>query len=326
MLEKNENPYPAQINWKKCLSNVDLNRYPDSGYSELKAKLAESLGVESAQLSLGNGSDEVLQTAIFALVSPDESVVSFAPTFSEYRRICDLRGSNYNEIELDSPFSPDMNRLNDFAKDYAPKLIILCNPNNPTGQIISKAEIINLLESTEAYVIVDEAYIDFGGESVLPYIHQYKKLVVLRTFSKGYGLAALRFGFAIADETTIELIESKRAPYNVNQFTVAAVLDLLDNLNPALLNIKKITRDRECVQNELTKLRIPYIKSSANFILFSPKDISRLKKNLSRASFSLRFFDDDTLGSFVRFSIGTKQQNDELLEMLKKSTEGRFND
>jgi histidinol-phosphate aminotransferase len=292
----------------------------------LKAKSAETFGVESSQLSLGNGSDEVLQTAIFALVSSNDSVVSFSPTFSEYKRICDLRGSKYDEIELDSPFTPDMDRLNEFVRASAPKLIILCNPNNPTGQVISKANIVDLLESTDAYVIVDEAYIDFGGESLLPYINQYKHLVVLRTFSKGYGLAALRFGFAIADPTTIELIESKRAPYNINQFTVAAVLDVLDNLAPVLRNIKIITSDREFVQNELTKLRIPYIQSSGNFILFSPFDISRLKKHLSEATFTLRFFDDNILGSFVRFSIGTKQQNDELLGMLKESSEGRFND
>lgn len=326
MLEKNENPYPAQIDWKKCLSHVDLNRYPDSDYSELKAKLAKTIGVESSQLSLGNGSDEVLQTAIFALVAPDDSVVSFAPTFSEYKRICDLRGSKYYEIELDSPFTPDMSRLLDYVRDYSPKLIILCNPNNPTGQIIRKAEIVNLLESTEAFVIVDEAYIDFGGESVLPYIRQYKNLVVLRTFSKGYGLAALRFGFAIADQSTTKLLESIRAPYNVNQFTVAAVLDVLDNNLPVLQNMKKITMDKEELQKQLGKLKIPYIQSSTNFILFIPPDISRLKQNLSTSTLSLRFFDDDTLKLYVRFSIGTQQQNDELLAILKENSEGRLHD
>lgn len=326
MLEKNENPYPARIDWNKCLSRVDLNRYPDSNYVELKTKLAETFGFESYEFSLGNGSDEVLQTAIFALVSTDEEVVSFAPTFSEYKRICELRGSKYVEIELEPPFIPDMNQIIHYALENAPKLIILCNPNNPTGQTIKKAEILNLLASTDAYVIVDEAYIDFGGESVISYINQYKNLVVLRTFSKGYGLAALRFGFAIAHQTTIERIESKRAPYNVNQFTVAAVLDVLENLAPVQQNIDKITVERDRVQRQLAILRIPYIKSSGNFILFSPHDIPRLKKNLATTAFTLRFFDSDTLESFVRFSLGTKQQNDELLKVLKESTGGRHND
>jgi len=326
VLEKNENPYPAQIDWNKCLSNIDLNRYPDSDYSELKKKLAKTIGVESSQLSLGNGSDEVLQTTIFALALADDEIVSFAPTFSEYKRICELRGSKYVETKLEPPFTPDIKQIIQYAKKNNPKLIILCNPNNPTGQIIEKAEILNLLESTRAYVIVDEAYIDFGGESVLPYIRKYNNLIVLRTFSKGYGLAALRFGFAISSKSNIERIESKRAPYNVNQFTVSAVLNLLDNLTPVLENIEKIKIERDQFQNELTKLKIPYIQSSGNFILFRPRNISKLKKNLSEESFSMRFFDDKSLRSFVRFSLGTERQNKEVLKMILACEEGSQND
>lgn len=326
MLEKNENPYPAQIDWNKCLSTIDLNRYPNSDYSEVKRKLAKIIDVESSQLSLGNGSDEVLQTTIFALTSADDEIVSFAPTFGEYKRICDLRGSKYVEIKLEAPFNPDMKRMIQYSNDYNPKLIILCNPNNPTGQIIKKAEILTLLSSTKAYVIVDEAYIDFGGESVLPYICKYKNLIVLRTFSKGYGLAALRFGFAISDQLTIKQIESKRAPYNVNQFTVTAVMNLLDNLAPVIKNIEKIKTERDKVQNKLKKMQIPFIKSSGNFILFTPCNISELKTKMSGTSISMRFFDENPLRPFARFSIGTEQQNDVVLNMIKVNEERRHND
>ncbi len=326
MLEKNENPYPAQIEWAKCLTNIHLNRYPDSDYSELKNKLAKTIDVDSCNLSLGNGSDEVLQSTIFALTSASDEIVSFSPTFSEYKRICELRDSKYVEIKLEPPYTPDMKLMVQHALKYNPKLIILCNPNNPTGQIIKKAEIIYLLENTSAYVIVDEAYIDFGGESVLPYIQKYNNLIVLRTFSKGYGLAALRFGFAISSRSNIERIESKRAPYNVNQFTVAAVLNLLDNLESIQLNIEKIVMERERVQSVLNRMNIPYIESSGNFILFKSRNLSNLKESLSEASFSMRFFDDNSLKSYVRFSFGTEQQNNEVLKMILACEEGRQHD
>ena len=221
MLHANENPFNPFRDLKQeimqALFECNGNRYPSIDAAPLRAALAESTGFNQEEILCGNGSDEILQMIVQAFIDPEDTIVSFAPTFSMYQFFAEVQGANFITVDADpNSLQVSLKDLADKANKTQAKLIILCNPNNPTGQGFSKEEIMTLIKATDALVLVDEAYMEFYGESVLDEVKECPRMIVTRTFSKAYGLAGIRVGYAVADPSLIAALDLVRAPYNLN--------------------------------------------------------------------------------------------------------------
>jgi histidinol-phosphate aminotransferase len=327
-LSSNENAYGPSPRALSCLNNTKefLQRYPDDTYEALKEKLSKNLSVSPSKLVLGNGSSEIIQFIVNAFLTPDDQVLMSKHAFSLYRVLSEKAQAEV-KLLLDKDWK---NNLEDFVQAIGEKtkLIFIANPNNPTGTMLSSKELKSFLMKVPEHitVVIDEAYAEFithpDYQSMVPQLAQYKNLIVLRTFSKAYGLAGLRLGYAIANEAIIEKLNLHRNPFNVN--TVAAevaAVALEDQLHI------QATVEKNCI--ELMKFKqflslhnLSYIDSLTNFIcirLFEKTELvyqQLLKKGILTRT--LREYD---MADFLRISIGTKEEMDEckkaLLTILK---------
>ena len=322
-LDANENPHPfPPVVMREIYARLvgdDFTRYPDPLGSKLKAKLADSLQCRPDNIVLGNGSDELIQLLLQTFGGPGKRVIIPAPTFSMYRIHGEITGTIPVEVPRDENFGLDMELLLTEMKHPATRVTFIATPNNPTGNCIPVSQIRQLLSQVASLVVVDEAYIDFGGESCLPLLLEYNNLVLLRTFSK-VGLAGLRVGYlAACREVTVELAKVKQ-PYNVNTVSQTAALAVLDHWALFAEQISEIAAERERLADSLGK--IPGVKvfpSQANFILFKvPVSTTELHRKLQEQGILLRKDPGSTHGlkTCLRVSVGTRQENDIFLEKL----------
>ena len=216
-LDANENPY-----------NAPYNRYPDPLQLEVKEMLAPVKGVKPGQIFLGNGSDEAIDLAFRIFCEPKtDNVVAIAPTYGMYKVCADINDVAYRPVLLDDGFRLDADKLLAVADEHT-KLVFLCSPNNPSGNDLEREEIVKVLERFPGMVVIDEAYADFSGQK--PFreeLEAYPNLIVLNTFSKAWGSAAIRLGMAFASEEVISLFNKVKYPYNVNQLTQRQAVEIL---------------------------------------------------------------------------------------------------
>ena len=320
-LNTNESPFePSQAVLKAVAKEaVRLQLYSDPDLTELINTLAEAYGVDSKNVIATNGSDEVLNFAFMAYT--DKSAPAAFPniTYGFYSVFAKLHNSPYTEIPLKEDFTIDY-------RDYLNinKTIFIANPNAPTGLTLSLDEIREILKSNpDNIVVIDEAYIDFGGESAVPLIKEFDNLLVTGTFSKSRSLAGARLGFGFASEKIIEDLNTIRFstnPYNVNRMTLAAGVASLkdDGYNKA--NCRKIIATRQRVKSELEALGFYVLDSKANF-LFAQKEGVKGKDlylSLKEKGILVRHFDKEIIGDFLRITIGTDDEMDIFLQKLKE--------
>ncbi|MGD9568129.1 MAG: histidinol-phosphate transaminase [Sedimentibacter sp.] len=299
------------------IDNFKPNLYPDSDSKALREKMAEYYKCSPENIMVGNGSSEIINTVINAYCEKDDKVMSFVPSFSMYQTYCDLCGANYIGIETESDFSQNIDKLINAAKEQNPKIVILCNPNNPTGYVTSREDIVKLLDNVEnSLIILDEAYADFSEVSVIDLINTYENLIVMRTLSKAFGLAGLRVGALIANAETVKYIWKVKVPYNINilsQYAAEQALLNIDRVNEYINTVKKL-RNELC--KKLEGLNFQVYKSGSNFI-FIKAPVDNLFEKLMECGVLIRKFNYKGV-VYNRITVGTKEENEILIDEIKK--------
>jgi histidinol-phosphate aminotransferase len=318
-LASNENPLgPSKAAVKAMAKALNtLNIYPESGAFELRKALAKRLRVKPETLFFGNGSNELLQIIAEAFVSPGDEVMFSAVSFVVYSIAANIAGGTIIQIPQDN-FS---HNIDGFISRLSPKtkLIFICNPNNPTGTIISKAEFEKLMQAVPKNVIVvlDEAYFEYVDAKDFPdgikYLSKYPNLIVLRTFSKIYGLAGVRAGYGIADADIVSIIERIRPPFNINSLAQAGALAALGDKAHLSATLKTNKEGRAYLYAELKKLGIKFVPTQANFIFVMFDKNARIYfEELQKKGVIIRTVFDN----FGRITIGTMKENKRLIKAL----------
>jgi histidinol-phosphate aminotransferase len=310
-LDANENPYQSPY-----------NRYPDPLQRRVKEELATVKEVRPEQIFLGNGSDEAIDLIIRAFCEPNQdSILITEPTYGMYSVCAEVNAVNVQQVLLTPDFDLD---LEAFPKtfDATTKVIFLCSPNNPTGNLLSRDKILEVLKRFYGLVVIDEAYIDFAkGKSFLQELDKYPNLVVLQTFSKAWGLAGLRLGMAFASEAVINVLNKIKYPYNVNIRTQELALDALENRHVMEDWVKQIVQQRAKVIKALEKLHITkkVFPTDSNFVLVRVQDASATYKYLLDQKIIVRDRSRVVLCyNCLRITIGTPEENERLLNALEE--------
>ena len=306
-LDANENP----------IKN-GYNRYPDPRQTELKGLISCIKGMPVKNIFVGNGSDEAIDLCFRVFCRPGvDNAVSIMPTYGMYKVAADINDVSMREVALGENFSLPVQGLLD-ACDANTKLMFVCSPNNPTGNAFPISEILALAEKFDGMLVVDEAYIDFSSEeSMLPYIKEYPNLIVLQTFSKAYGLAALRLGLAFADEVTMSLFANVKYPYNISLAAMEKAMSLLKR--DVAAEVENVMTERSRMEKALAELpRVHKVwPSDANFLLVEVDDARGLYSELLDKQVIVR--DRSKVpgcAGCLRITIGTKEENDKVLAVI----------
>jgi histidinol-phosphate aminotransferase len=326
-LNQNESPYdfPPELK-RQVLERVAVQpwqRYPEFAPPELLARLAEHYGWAADGVLVGNGSNELIQSTLSVTLGSGDRVVAPSPTFSLYRLLTAVLGGRYVPVPLGEGYVFDVESLIDAAQRESARVIVLNSPNNPTGSALPEGAVERILSQTEALVVCDEAYQDFGGPSAIPLLAHWSRLVVLRTFSKALGLAGLRFGLALAHPAVTREIAKAKLPYNVNLMTLAAARTALDHA-PILT-----ARAREVIQIRdrfVARLRdVPHLTvypTAANFVLLRSRSLPAKElfgRLLDDYGILVRDVSDSAqLPECLRVSIGTAEDMDAVIDALKQ--------
>ncbi|WP_276370637.1 histidinol-phosphate transaminase [Chryseolinea sp. H1M3-3] len=309
-LDANENPYPT-----------GYNRYPDPLQWRIKEKLSLLKHVQPEQIFLGNGSDEGIDLVIRAFCEPyKDSIIITDPTYGMYAVCAALNAAPLIKVPLTSNFDLDVESLLDAVTNET-KVIFLCSPNNPTGNLLSREKILRVLDQFPGIVVIDEAYIDFtSSASFTELINSYPNLIVLQTFSKAWGLAGLRLGMAFGAKEIIGVLNKIKYPYNVNIQTQEIVLKALDNVNVKENAVREIIEQRKQLAQELLTLSITeeVYPSDSNFLLVRVKDAPATYQYLMERKIIVRDRSKVTLcKNCIRITVGTPQENRNLITALK---------
>lgn len=323
-LNTNESPYPpSKMVQEGVYAEANkLQLYSDPECKMLHEELASHFHVSPREVLATNGSDEILNFAFMAFCDKDNPIVFPDITYGFYPVFAEINGVPYEKIPLKDDFSIDINDYIGINKN-----IVIANPNAPTGMYIQLCDIEKIVRSNpDNVVIIDEAYIDFGGESAIPLTKKYKNLIVTRTFSKSYSLAGARLGFGVANEELINdmnTIKYSTNPYNVNRMTQAAGRYAIVDNDYYMENCKKIMEVREYTAKALTDLGFTVLPSKANFIFAKCDKIDgeALYLELKKRGILIRHFTSERIKDYNRITIGTKQQMDALIKEIKEILE-----
>jgi histidinol-phosphate aminotransferase len=324
-LASNENPLgPSPLAMQAIAGKIDkLHRYPDASAYYLKQRLSRHLGLVPEQLICGNGSDEILELLIRAFLLPGEEVISASPSFLMYSLLTQGAGGIFRAVPL-KDFRVDLPAVLK-ATNSSTKLIIINNPNNPTGTVIYRQEWEDFLAALAPHVlvIVDEAYIEFVDHPDVPdcvkYIEENLSLIGLRTFSKAYGLAGLRIGYGFGPSTLIGYLDRLRSPFNVNSLAQAAALAALDD-HEFLAQTRHLVKEGLaffCL--ELDRLGIPYIPTQANFLLIHvARDSRKIYEQMLRQGVIIRAMSSYQLPEYIRVNAGLPSENQRFMQTFER--------
>ncbi|WP_407313043.1 histidinol-phosphate transaminase [Desulfosporosinus sp. SB140] len=319
-LDANENPFPwpAGMQEKLFAESPAFNRYPDGLAQELKQAIAGYVNLSPEGILVGNGSDELIQLILLTFGGVGKSMVIHPPTFSMYQISARLTDTAVVEVPLIDGLYLDLERMLQAAKSPDVHVLIVCNPNNPTGSLFRREDILQLVRESGKIVVVDEAYAEFSGETLIPELEKYPNLVVLRTFSKAFGMAGLRLGYLLGQPGTIDLINRVRPPFNVNSLSQKAGILALGYLNDYQKQIQSIKKETQKLFEGLSKVsEIMVYPTKANFILFKPKDSDRWAKELLKRGFLIRNMGElPLLGKCLRISAGLPEENERFLKII----------
>ncbi|MFC7685121.1 histidinol-phosphate transaminase [Ureibacillus sp. GCM10028918] len=324
-LASNENPYGFSPKVEAFLASDHSNHaiYPDGYAQELRTAVANHLNVKETNVIFGNGSDDLIAIITRALLYPGVNTVMATPSFSQYRHNAEIEGAEVREIPLQNG-KHDLVAMLD-AIDENTSVVWVCNPNNPTGTIVNDDDLQNFLKKvpTEALVVLDEAYFEYvnssGHKDSLSYINEYPNVIILRTFSKAYGLASFRVGYGIAQEETIAKLDAVRAPFNNTILSQKAAIIALEDQD-FINECKERNEDgkKQFVQF-CEKHGLKYYPTETNFILFEVKaDSDVVFKEMMKRGFIIRSGNALGVREFIRVTIGTVEQNDKFLTLLEE--------
>ncbi|MBR2250451.1 MAG: histidinol-phosphate transaminase [Prevotella sp.] len=310
-LDANENPY-----------NKPYNRYPDPLQTDLKARIAKIKGVDASRIFLGNGSDEAIDLVYRVFCEPgSDNVVAIEPTYGMYKVCADINNVEYRKVLLDDHYQLSAAKLL-AACDAKTKVVWLCSPNNPTGNNLDRSEIETVVKESQCIVVIDEAYADFSeNRSFRKDLALYPNLIVLNTFSKAWGCAALRLGMAFASAEIIELFNKVKYPYNINLLTQEQADKILDRRFEVEDWVRLLLQERTKVMKAFAELPIckKVYPSDANFFLALVTDAQAVYDYLVEKGIIVRNRTRVELcNNCLRITIGTKSENIELLSALRQ--------
>lgn len=307
----------ANFSWQ----GTNLNRYLSPEQGPLPSALSHYTGEQTANLLLGNGSDELIVALIMALARPERRILITTPTYNMYQIEANLLDVKVHTVPLSDSFNLCGAQMVDMIKNHNIPLVFICSPNNPTGNQLDSGQIISLLQETEAYVVVDEAYYEFSGSTMQAHIHRFRKLIILRTLSKAFAAAGLRIGYSIGSQDVLQRVKETRLPYSLSNVAQFMGAEILWNFQPFLQEAKRVAELRERLQGQLNQLDGVYaLPSVTNFMLVRfCQDPSPIRAQLEQKGMATRAVGhmDDRLKNMIRITVGTQQENDALVEAIK---------
>ena len=315
ILNANESPYEPPLivkdGIKKALSSIEFNRYPDMDCNILNESIAKHFNISKDNVTCGVGSDELLDTMFRAVLNEGDIVLGFSPSFSMYKVFTDLSLAKYIPVTGDEFMQFHVDSMINSIKEYNPKIVLICSPNNPTGQFFTKEEVKRIIESTNALVAIDLAYNDFADEDYSKVALDYPNVICFKTFSKALALPAIRLGYAISTKENIDMLNAIKPPYSVTTITQIIGKIAIDNYNLYQGQINLIKREREYIYETLKERGYNVYPSKANFIfiLMDDKYYDLLIKN----KIYIRKLKENT----YRITVGNHFENEKLLEVLK---------
>ncbi len=317
-LNTNENPYPPSPEAMRVLSGISpeqLRRYPDPTGSAFREAAAEVNGITPDYIMCCNGGDELLKIAFQAFCDENCPVAYPVPTYSLYPVLAELQ--NCEAVEV--PFDNEFNLPHRLAGTGA-GLTIVCNPNAPSGSFINVNEIASLADETANVLLIDEAYVDFAEQNCVALVRDFDNVIILRSMSKGYSLAGIRFGYAIARPDLIAGLNKLKDSYNVDAVAVAVAAAAIRDRDYFQKTVGKVKAERKRLTGQLRNLGFDVPESSSNFILAKCKNINaaEIYEKLAQRNIFVRYFIYPGLEDKLRITIGTPEQNDKLLSALKE--------
>ena len=324
-LNTNENPYPPApgvLEAIRASADAGLRLYPDPDVSLLRQALSKAYGVEEDQIFVGNGSDEVLAFAFQAFFSQDDEIVFPDITYSFYPVYANLFGIRCRTVPLKEDFTVPVEQM------QGSQGVVIANPNAPTGIELPQSELRQILEANrDVVVIVDEAYVDFGGESALPLIQEYPNLLVVQTCSKSRALAGLRVGFAFGDANLIQALNCVKNSFNsytLDRLALVGAAAAVEDQAYFDAQRHKVMATRERTTEELQAMGFRVLPSKANFIFITHPTVpaQQLFAGLREKGVLVRYFNQPRIDNYLRVSIGTDQEMDAFLAAMKELTAG----
>ena len=322
-LDANENPYGCSPKVLQAMSEYKgWYAYPDSGQTRLRQQLHEYTGADAGNIVAACCSDELLDDIMRLFIEPGDEVINCIPTFDMYRIRSVINRAKLVNVPRDENYDIDISKIK-AAVTPRTKIIILANPNSPTGTASPQKDILELV-NTGVPVLVDEAYYEFYGETIAPLVKEYQNLMVLRTFSKWAGLAGLRVGYGIFPPKIAGFLMQIKLPYNVNIAAMVAVRETLRDIDYLTDRVKAIVAERERLSEQLKSLKgLKPFPSQANFIFCSVLNgkAAKVQQRLQEKGILVRYFDQPLLQSSLRISVGKPEHTDTLIKALQELEE-----
>ncbi|MBA3675297.1 MAG: histidinol-phosphate transaminase [Chitinophagaceae bacterium] len=314
-LDANENSYGSPL-------KENFNRYPDPLQSKLKNAIALIKHATSENIFIGNGSDEVIDLAYRIFCNPGkDNVIICPPTYGMYEVCANINDVGIRKVNLTNDFQLDVNGIIS-ATDQNTKLLFLCSPNNPTGNIMIRQDVDLLVKSFPGIVIIDEAYINYSRQrTFIEDLPKYPNLIVMQTLSKAWGLASLRIGLAFASLPIVELLNKVKPPYNINKASQQLAIEALQNISQVNDWMKQTIEQRDIIRKELATFSFvkKIYKSDANFLLVKVNDANNLYSYLSTNKIIVRNRSKEAMcDNCLRITIGTPKENLQLLKLLRR--------
>ncbi|HPB82470.1 MAG TPA: histidinol-phosphate transaminase [Spirochaetota bacterium] len=316
-LNTNENPFPPSkvvLEAIREACNESLRRYPNPTNIAVRELFARENGFGAENVFLGNGSDEIFNLIFRGFADPGSTAVFPYPSYSLYYTFSEANGIKYDKVDLDDNL--DL-RLDEFLKkDYS--LAIISNPNNPTGKGCDRRQVVEFLKKFKGLLVIDEAYVDFYGETLIDLVKEYDNVIITRSFSKSYSLAGLRVGLAVAHEDIIKGFLKLKDSYNVDRLAEAGALAALRDKKGFTYNIGMLRSNKEYLEERLEDLGFTIVPSKANFLLVrhgtvSPKTIY---EELKERKILVRYFSGPVQSEYIRITVGTMMEIKTLMKEL----------
>ncbi|MGD1913135.1 MAG: histidinol-phosphate transaminase [Rivularia sp. (in: cyanobacteria)] len=328
-LDRNELPLPPSPHVIQAIADTaaTVNRYPDTLGEPLRKVLAEYAGVSEKEIIIGNGSDDLIELVAKVFIAPQKEVLIPNPTFLVYSLVTQIMGGNPIVIKRTDNFDLNIQEIIDKVT-LATKVIFIANPNNPTGNLVDRDDILKIVNSVDCLVVVDECYYEMSQETVADLVNQYDNLLVLRSFSKSFGLAGLRLGYGMANEKLIDYLYRATQIFPVNRLALAAGIAALEDLDYVYANVKRICIERENLRQNLVKMGFTVYPSVTNFLFVNTKPLGILSSKLVQALRNQNIWVKDfgyklgLDGYYFRIAIGTPDENQKLQVALAEAISG----
>jgi len=317
-LDTNENPYGTTLRVQEALASFErYHRYPDPDQRAARERIAEYAGAPFDRIIIGNGADELIDLILLATLDPGDEVLVPIPTFGVYAQRPPLFNGVTRLVDRQPDFELDLDAIEAAITDRT-KVIFIASPNNPTGNMVTQQQLVRLLR-TGALIVVDEAYFEFAGKTLLPFTGEFDNMVVLRTFSKWAGLAGLRLGYGIFPHSLATQLWKVKQPFNVSAAGLKAIEAVLDDAEYLRESVKRIRVERGRLFRQLRKLNFlqPY-PSQANYILckVTRGDAHMIQRQLARLGILVRHYSSPDLRDYLRITVGKPEETDVLIAAL----------